>query len=113
VNPFIAKLNERIGYHKDNLALWKSGALLPTEPDEDEVTATIRGLEAAIDALEKAKQDYMILGSPEYKDRVCIGCKATFTPKRAGQMYHDKKCAARVRMGKFRQAAKEATGGKS
>jgi hypothetical protein len=44
-------IREKIAQHEDNLALWESGYLDPTEPDEDERRATIAGLRAASGSL--------------------------------------------------------------
>ena len=43
---------ERLKQHRDNLHLWQSGFLAPTEPDEDERAAVMRELRAAIFELE-------------------------------------------------------------
>lgn len=41
-------LTERLNQHRDNLKLWESGFLTPTEPDEGERDAVMRELRAAI-----------------------------------------------------------------
>lgn len=50
----VAEIREKISQHKDNLRLWRSGYLRPTEPDEDEVQLTMAGLKGAIYSLEWA-----------------------------------------------------------
>jgi sugar phosphate isomerase/epimerase len=45
-------IRERLEQHKDNLALWESGYLNPTEPDPDERRATMERLRVAIEVLE-------------------------------------------------------------
>lgn len=42
------RIGERLQQHLDNLALWESGYLDPSEPDEDERACTVRELRAAI-----------------------------------------------------------------
>ncbi len=41
-------VHERLVQHTDNLRLWETGVLTPTEPDEHERNAVIRELRAAI-----------------------------------------------------------------
>ena len=45
-------IKERLTMHRDNLRLWQNGVLTPTEPDEEERTAVMRGLMGAINELE-------------------------------------------------------------
>lgn len=54
-------IRERIQQHRDNLALWESGYLAPTEPDEEERTAVMRELRAAIAELS------WVLGEEPYR----------------------------------------------
>lgn len=42
------RVAERLRQHRENLALWRSGYLRPTEPDPDERAATMRELGACI-----------------------------------------------------------------
>lgn len=42
------RIGERLSQHLHNLALWESGYLDPTEPDEHERECVIRELKAAI-----------------------------------------------------------------
>lgn len=46
------KIQERIKQHRDNLALWKSGALRPTVQDDDEQCEAMHDLCVAIAELE-------------------------------------------------------------
>jgi len=45
-----------IKQHRDNIELWDTGFLLPTEPEEDERRITMAELKAAIDTLEQIKK---------------------------------------------------------
>jgi hypothetical protein len=42
------EIRARLAQHEENLCLWRSGYLTPTEPDPEERTITIKQLEAAI-----------------------------------------------------------------
>lgn len=46
------RIAERLVQHTDNLRLWESGYLNPTEPDPQERECVIRELKAAIAELE-------------------------------------------------------------
>ena len=51
-DEFTAYVQERLRMHRENLRLWESGALAPTEPDWDERYAIQRELQACIHELE-------------------------------------------------------------
>jgi hypothetical protein len=42
------EIREKLAQHEENLRLWRSGYLMPTEPDPEERTITIKQFEAAI-----------------------------------------------------------------
>lgn len=52
INQLKSYVTERISQHYENVRLWRSGFLDPTEPDEHERECVIRELEAAIVELE-------------------------------------------------------------
>jgi hypothetical protein len=43
-----AEIREQLAQHEENLRLWRSGYLTPTEPDPEERTITVKQLEAVI-----------------------------------------------------------------
>jgi len=53
-------VSERLHQHRENLALWESGYLDPTEPYEEERHAIKRELKAAIKALEEIEKLFQI-----------------------------------------------------
>lgn len=50
--PELTVIRERLTQHRDNLALWKSGALRPTVEDDEEQHAVMHELCVAIAELE-------------------------------------------------------------
>ena len=52
-----AEMLTKLEQHKENLQLWESGYLAPTEPDADERATIMRELKAAIATLEWAMSD--------------------------------------------------------
>jgi hypothetical protein len=57
-------IRERLAQHRENLGLWESGYLAPTEPDPEERQATMGRLKVAIEVLETALKDAGISPNP-------------------------------------------------
>jgi hypothetical protein len=49
-----SEIREKLAQHEENLRLWRSGYLTPTEPDPEERTIAVKQLEAAIWTLQWA-----------------------------------------------------------
>jgi hypothetical protein len=50
-------IRERLSQHRENLWLWQTGYLTPTEPDPEERQAVIDRLKVAIEVLETVLRD--------------------------------------------------------
>jgi hypothetical protein len=57
-------IRERLAQHRENLGLWESGYLAPTEPDPEERPATMGRIKVAIEVLEAALADAGISPNP-------------------------------------------------
>jgi hypothetical protein len=44
----VAEIREKLAQHEENLRLWRSSYLTPTEPEPEERTIAVKQLEAAI-----------------------------------------------------------------
>jgi hypothetical protein len=61
-------IRERLAQHRENLGLWESGYLAPTEPDPEERQATMGRLRVAIEVLETVLKDADAKPSPAEAD---------------------------------------------